>query len=72
MFAACSGRRGCDGQRCPGALAPACLFGFCSRYIAPSLEKIGQISGHLPNANGDLGEEGKIIIEMVKAPRREE
>ena len=26
----------------------------------------------LPNANGDLGEEGKIVIELVKAPKREE
>jgi len=24
-----------------------------------------------PSANGDLGEEGKIIIEMVKAPKRD-
>jgi hypothetical protein len=26
----------------------------------------------LPNANGDLGEEGKIVIELVKAPKWEE
>ena len=26
----------------------------------------------LPNANGDIGEEGKIIIELVKAPKRED
>jgi hypothetical protein len=25
-----------------------------------------------PSANGDLGEEGKIIIELVKAPRRDD
>ena len=26
----------------------------------------------VPSANGDLGEEGKIIIEMVRAPKRDE
>jgi hypothetical protein len=26
----------------------------------------------LPNANGDLSEEGKIIIELVKAPKWED
>jgi hypothetical protein len=24
----------------------------------------------LPDANGDIGDEGKIIIELVKAPKR--
>jgi hypothetical protein len=26
----------------------------------------------LPNADGDLGEEGKIVIELVKAPKRDD
>jgi hypothetical protein len=26
----------------------------------------------VPNAIGDIGEEGKIIIELVKAPKRED
>jgi len=26
----------------------------------------------VPNANGDIGDENKIIIEMVRAPKRED
>jgi hypothetical protein len=26
----------------------------------------------MPNANGDIGDEGKIIIELVRAPKRED
>jgi hypothetical protein len=32
----------------------------------------GEMTLTVPSANGDLGEEGKIIIEMVRAPKRED
>jgi hypothetical protein len=33
-------------------------------------KRSGEMTFSVPSANGDLGEEGKIIIEMVKAPKR--
>ena len=46
------------------ACGPATKFGW---------DRPGQtMTLSLPNANGDIGEEGKIIIEFVKAPKRED